>query len=291
MRLYKEQKKGWVSFPAFFILLSILSNSGCSLYDIEGKKSSLFNRAIIGGWSQKVLQTEMFDLFTLDKVMDSNIPHAAIYIEGDGLAWIDKITVSPNPTPKRPIGLRLALLDPSPNTLYLSRPCQYLTETHFRNCHPKYWTHHRYSSDVIESIDEAITLFKRKNRIESLEIIGYSGGGSIAALISNRRTDVVRFITIASNLDIDAWAKIIDVSPLWGSKNPANNTIRSRKLEQYHLTGGRDTVVPRFVLDQYLFKAKVSLPKSIISIKDFTHSCCWHKVWKDMILKIRSTQS
>ena len=128
----------------------------------------------------------------------------------------------------------------------------------------------------------------KQNHLRSLEIIGYSGGGSIAALISDKRNDVLRFVTVAANLDIDEWAKYLNVSPLWGSMNPVINSLRSRFIQQVHLSGSNDTIVPTAVLKNYLIKTEITNPRSLILLDGYTHSCCWHKGWKDMIIKIRS---
>ena len=37
-----------------------------------------------------------------------------VYLEGDGLAFLDRATPSPDPTPVTPLALRLAVLEPGP---------------------------------------------------------------------------------------------------------------------------------------------------------------------------------
>ncbi len=50
-----------------------------------------------------------------------------IYIEGDGLAWISRSIISPDPIPINPIGLKLALQHTQHKVVaYLARPCQYV---------------------------------------------------------------------------------------------------------------------------------------------------------------------
>lgn len=58
-----------------------------------------------------------------------------VYIEGDGHAWQSRTRPSADPTPHNPVGLRLALADPSPAPLlYLARPCQYARGEVLRHC-------------------------------------------------------------------------------------------------------------------------------------------------------------
>ena len=81
-----------------------------------------------------------------------------------------------------------------------------------------------------------------------LRLVGYSGGGTLAALLAARRADVCQLITVASNLDIERWASHHKVSPLWGSENPASYGAALQHLPQYHLIGGDDQVVPATIV-------------------------------------------
>ena len=74
---------------------------------------------------QKDIQTSQFNLFSLQdiKMSCSNIK---IFVEGDGLSWISRTTISSNPTPITPVGLKLMLSDDSSCKIYLARPCQYI---------------------------------------------------------------------------------------------------------------------------------------------------------------------
>ena len=74
-----------------------------------------------------------------------------VYIEGDGFAWATRSRPSFNPTPKRPMGLELALGHPGGNVAYLARPCQFVGETEFRGCTPLAWTHARFSEAAVAS--------------------------------------------------------------------------------------------------------------------------------------------
>ena len=81
-----------------------------------------------------------------------------VYIEGDGHAWQSRTRPSADPTPHNPVGLRLALADPSPAPLlYLARPCQYARGEVLRHCATRYWTSARLSEEVISSLDAAVS--------------------------------------------------------------------------------------------------------------------------------------
>jgi len=53
---------------------------------------------------------------------DDNVWH--VYIEGDGMPWIRRHIVATDPTPSKPLMLRLMAQDPHP-AIYLGRPCYY----------------------------------------------------------------------------------------------------------------------------------------------------------------------
>ncbi|MDY7036230.1 MAG: hypothetical protein SV375_08745 [Thermodesulfobacteriota bacterium] len=85
-----------------------------------------------------------------------------IYIEGDGRAWIRRHAPSSDPTPKDPLALRLAIIDPAPKVLYLGRPCQYTSRNTVRGCHRRFWTISRFSQSVVEAMDSALTQSKKR---------------------------------------------------------------------------------------------------------------------------------
>ncbi|HAX90698.1 MAG TPA: alpha/beta hydrolase, partial [Rhodospirillaceae bacterium] len=73
------------------------------------------------GFNRRLIRTSSFVLTTYAKITHPNQP-ARIYIEGDGLAWVTPDEPSLNPTPPDAFTLRLTLLDPSPNVIYIARP-------------------------------------------------------------------------------------------------------------------------------------------------------------------------
>lgn len=146
------------------------------------------------GWDEIVIPAGDFDLAAWVPRRIVAMPKLTIYIEGDGFAW-----TSSDPTPVSPTGLHLALAQPEGNIAYLARPCQYV------RCEQRYWTSHRFAPEVIASANLALEALKKKFGAQCLVLVGYSGGGAVAALLAEQRLDVVRLITIAGNLDHRAW--------------------------------------------------------------------------------------
>lgn len=200
-----------------------------------------------------------------------------IYIEGDGFAWKSKSVPSNNPTPKSHSVLKMAFNDSYKDILYIARPCQYLK--HEKSCKQKYWTYARFSEDIIETINFIIDSYK--SDYKSIELIGYSGGANIAGIISAKRKDIVRYITIAGNLDHSAWSSYHKITPLYDSLNSANYLKIIKEVPQIHFYGEKDKVVPISLILRYKNMLK-SDKAEFIAIKKQGHGK-WERVWKYLV--------
>jgi len=190
------------------------------------------------GLRSQELMTSTFRIRAYTRVLAPEAP-LIIYIEGDGLAWVSRSEPSMDPTPRSPVGLLLASLDPSPNVIYLARPCQYV-----RNdpaCRQAYWTDRRFSEEVVQSMNEAANALTAGRSGGGVHLVGYSGGAAIAVLIASRRRDVISLRTVAGNLDPEAVSRLHGVSQLAGSLNPKDVASTLAGLPQRHFVGGRGT--------------------------------------------------
>jgi pimeloyl-ACP methyl ester carboxylesterase len=263
-----------------------LALAGCSTFDFQGNREALFETAASTGWTREIIDAKPFTLLALARP-NSAVAPLAVYIEGDGLAWLDRTTVSANPTPARPVALRLALADRNA-ALYLGRPCQYLSAGQTAKCDPRYWTSHRYAPEVAEALSKVIDHHKGHGSRE-IELIGYSGGGVLAALIAARRTDVFRIVTVAANLDLAAWTRTLSVDSLRSSLDPAREADRIDGIRQYHLVGASDKAVPPSVVRSYIDSLPRIHERRVMEIvPDYDHDCCWHRDWGGRIEAIRS---
>lgn len=196
-----------------------------------------------------------------------------VFIEGDGLAWISRSKPSLDPTPINPISLKLALqFPPRYSVVYLARPCQYLIDKN-PSCTQKYWTSHRFSAEVIQSQSLALDKLKALTGSSELRLIGYSGGGAVASLLAAQRNDVIELITIAGNLDHQAWTTYHGLSPLMGSLNPVDFKKQIAHIPQQHFIGENDQVIPAHVVKRFIENAPSNIQVKIISGAD--HHCCW----------------
>jgi hypothetical protein len=208
-----------------------------------------------------------------DKVM-------RIYIEGDGFAWVTRSRISSDPTPINPLSAKLMMIDPSGCKAYIARPCQYANDA---TCTSEYWSNLRFSPEVIESYNNALDQLKQKYNIHSFTLIGYSGGGAVAALTAPRRNDVGKLISIAGNIDTDAWVNYHSISPLDGSLNPADEAKKLQEIPQIHLVGNEDTIVPKEILSSYKSHFLKTTNIKSIECNECTHNLGWEQKWGEYL--------
>jgi dienelactone hydrolase len=180
-----------------------------------------------------------------------------VYIEGDGMAWISRDQLSSNPTPVQPIALKLASIDTNANVLYVARPCQYLWPQKMNRCSSRYWSDKRGSEEVISSINQAISIVKQKKNMSSIRLIGYSGGGGIAALIADRRADVSEFVSVSGNLNYKLFTQTHNLSPMNGSIDPITVANQIGSIPQIHYVGADDKIIPKQIALSFSDKVKV----------------------------------
>ena len=207
----------------------------------------------------------------------ANTENLTIYIEGDGLSWVNITSPSSDPTPLNPMALKLALNDPAPS-VYLARPCQY-TRKKDLHCSQQYWTNKRFSAEIIEATNQAIDQIKRQLNAKNLILVGYSGGGAVAALIAAQRHDIKHLFTIAGNLDHVYWTSMLHLSPLSGSLNPRDFQEQLQHIPQTHFVGAKDNVINESVVRSYTSYFPTDKKPTVIVVPEFDHQCCWVINW------------
>src|SRR5216683_4218065 len=191
-----------------------------------------------------------------------------VFIEGDGSPWSpDGMRVSHDPTPHRALALELAEHTPH-SILYLGRPCYFSARTD-PGCNTRIWTSERYSAQVVESLAAVVNRYAANNAYRSVTLMGYSGGGTLAVLMAPRIPSTRAVITIAANLDVEAWASWHGYLPLDGSLNPATQAPLNPAIQQWHLVGDRDLIVPARVSRRYLDSMR---PERIWHFARFDHT-------------------
>ncbi len=260
--------------PVIFgcLLAVAVQASGClSSYIAADRVERLARNA---GFQRRIVVAGRFPVVVYLNPAAHATQRVHVYIEGDGTPWIRHRWVARDPTPHNPLALKLMRLDSSPS-LYLGRPCYH--GLHDKPpCEPRFWTSARYSEAVVESMAIALNALLVELSLDEVVLIGHSGGGALAMLLAARLPMVRVVITLAANLDTDAWAAYHHYTPLHTSLNPARLAPLPPRILQLHLAGEEDVNVPpnliRPVVErQYNARWQV--------VRGQNHNCCWEAVW------------
>ncbi|RPH51679.1 MAG: alpha/beta hydrolase [Lysobacterales bacterium] len=203
-------------------------------------------------------------------------PPFVVFLEGDGIPWLAGVIPNEDPTTGKPLALDMLLHTPNAGA-YATRPCYHRLNDN--SCTPDLWTGARYSEEVVRSIVAAIRTAAARANARSITLVGYSGGGVLAALAAERLDGVDAVITIAANLDTDAWTTHHRYLPLTGSLNPARSA-REHPWREIHLQGGNDKVAPPSTTDAY-FQRYPTAQRRLIA--DYDHVCCWINAWPELL--------
>ncbi|MDR0238878.1 MAG: alpha/beta hydrolase [Deltaproteobacteria bacterium] len=211
-------------------------------------------------------------------------PVLHVYLEGDGMAFLTRTKPSSDPTPRDPAAFRLASRHPgSSPVLYLGRPCPYVEDADRRGCSEAAWTSERMSEGAVRSTAAALEQAKLATRTTKLALYGYSGGGGIAALLAQRRQDVIFLGTIAGNLDHRLWTTRLNLTPLHASLNPMDAVMLTARIPQLHLSGGQDSVIPANMAERWCAALPPESSCRHRHIPSMTHEGAWERVWPDLL--------
>lgn len=266
-----------------FFLLSCSMLSACSTIPDTQERSAIANNiARPAGFTSETIATAPFTLTVQKHVGDPLSKEAMVYIEGDGLAWLSKRTPSLDPTPTDPTALRLAARDPSDNIVYLARPCQYTPRKIAGPCKIDYWSTKRFASEVLRSYHQALDTLREDHSFENFHLVGFSGGGNIAALLTAERTDIASLRTVAGNLDHRKHSEIHGVSILKGSLNAKDYAHKLANMPQHHFIGGQDFIVPPSIYESFR-KASGSNCIGSTIIPGASHTDGWDIAWPELL--------
>lgn len=264
-----------------FSLLPLLILSACADNILVPFEDRAVELSAIHGWMAHDLGNRDFRVVGYSRpfVRSKNL---TVYIEGDGRAWLSRNVISPDPTPVQPYALRLAVRHPAGNVAYLARPCQY-TLGISPACHEQYWSSHRYAPEILQTMDQAVDQLKQVSGAQTLTLVGFSGGGTVAALLSFLREDVSELITVSANLDHQFWTGLDNSSPLYGSSNAADVANEISHIPQRHFVGAVDQIVPPQVVESYLGRMVDRSNTHVIKVEGFDHNCCWEGSWSSIV--------
>ena len=235
------------------------------------------------GFSKQVVNSKQFAHVIYIKQGKRLLSSLHVYLEGDGSPWIRNRKISTDPTSRDALVLRLMELDDAPS-IYLGRPC-YHGMAEEPPCKPWLWTHGRYSTTVLDSMEHVLKRIIERSEYADVTLIGHSGGGTLAMLLAERVPETRVVVTVAGNLDPDTWTEHHGFSSLNGSLNPVDRPPLHRIIHQYHLAAEEDEIIPSWITRQALSqRADVELA----FFEGFDHTCCWQRIWSDVLDCIES---
>lgn len=243
------------------------------------------DQARAAGLSRHVLAGEGFRHLVYSRDMAQSTVQSApdrvvIFIDGDGRPWsADGQQPAADPTTRNPVALELLTKTPV-SAAYVSRPCyQDIVDA---LCSPAVWTSARYSDAVVRSMAAAIRHIRQQASAAEIVLIGYSGGGVLAVLVAERLENVAAVITIAANLDTEAWTQHHGYLPLADSLNPARSE-HDHRWREIHLQGLVDAVVPPATTDAYFERYPTARRERFA---EYDHVCCWARQWPSLFEQI-----
>lgn len=269
--------KTTISITRLFIVFFILLATGC----VANRTTTAQDIAKQGHLSEQIIETPEFNFLTWQRINAPSQP-LTIYIEGDGLAWISRYQPSADPTPKNPVALRLAALDPGSNVVYIARPCQYIGVGSNPACQVPYWTNRRFSAEVINAMSTAIDKIKQSTSATKIQLVGYSGGGAVAALLAAQRKDILSLRTVAGYLDIEYVNQLHHVSPMPDSLNPINKANKLALIPQIHFSGAHDTLITPEVALRFIRHTGNSCAR-VVLVPGMTHQGPWETQWLHLL--------
>jgi len=280
----------WLMLPSGRIFLCIFSGLllllGCSSLENKSQQARAGQLAGAANWQALTLNTSAFTLrayLSPKKTLDGLL---TIYIEGDGSSWIHGEYPSYDPTPKDPVGLRLAYAQPEGAVAYLGRPCQYVGLENPQLCNSKVWTSERFSQAVITATNQAVDELKARAHAQRINLVGYSGGAAVALLVAAQRSDVAQMIFVAGNVNPHVWVKSMGLQPLVDSLDTRKVISLVFAIPQTYLVGGRDVVLAPELTYQFIDQFPRGYRPKVIEVRENSHTCCWVDQWPVLWKKI-----
>jgi hypothetical protein len=264
-------------------LLSSATLTGCASFDRNANAETQARR---GGLQRELIVTDKFVLTAFSRISRPDAP-LHLYIEGDGLAWYSVNEPSLDPTPRDPMGLKLAVEDSGANVVYLSRPCQFTPSSLNPECGIQWWTGKRFSPAVVESMNEAVSQLKARTPGQNIDLVGYSGGGAIAILVAARRSDIASIRTVAGNLDDEFVNHLHSVASMPESLDAIDYASQVAAIPQIHFSGEDDVVVPTQVAQRFLTAEKSSCARVVV-VSGLGHSGDWGSRWPTLLADVPS---
>ncbi len=276
------RKPNWRSAAAvrLALLVALAVLAGCAPR-AEEAWTGLSARGAGHDFRSVTFQVPPFTLSGLLKGQPGASPDLVVYLEGDGRGVV-RGRVTQDPTPSRPMGFELARSDGAPAVLYLARIGQFQPAQTGRK-YQDYWSNKRLSEEAVNAASQAIDQAKSQLGARRVHLVGYSGGGGLALLLAERRSDVATVATVAGLLDTGWWVREKNFEPLTGSLNPADQAARLAAMPQVHFYGRDDAIIPPEMSAHFGTLAPFSSFRRVEV--DTNHWKAWPEMWPGLLKK------
>ncbi|MCK5355732.1 MAG: hypothetical protein KAJ63_11475, partial [Methyloprofundus sp.] len=275
------RRKKQIPSPKIFSALALLA----FLNACTSPSTRFHNEAMAQHFNVAHLTTPLFQhiIYSNNAQREPSKNMLHIYLDGDGTPWVRKYVIAKDPTSRNRMILDLMGMDRTPSIL-LGRPCYYGLYTS-PECHPRYWTSHRYAAEVVHSMKEALIKWLIQHpQFKNITFIGYSGGGTLAMLLAPYFKQTTQVVTVAANLDIEQWALLHAYSPLTGSLNPITQRKLPKTIKQLHFAGALDKNTPATITKSYA----ATKGRSKVFILNNQAHCCWNEHWLEILAIIKT---
>lgn len=264
------------------VLLSTVAVTACSSVSPGMRETNANRLAFPVFMIPRDVVAEPFKLKTYERVYKKG-GIASIYLEGSGNPYVTPEQEDVDVTPKNPVGLQMASYDPSPNVIWMARPCQYRMNLVGAKkddaCPTKYLTDAMFAPEVIAAYSAALDDLKARYKFTGFNLVGYDSGGGLAALLTSARNDVLTLRTAAGLLDTQTYARAHELPAMTASMNPIDATPQLAKIPQHHYIAQFDQVVPNAIYHSYAQAINDGRCIGYTFIQNVDHNYDWSENW------------
>lgn len=273
------------SFGLMAILCAALGLAGCKTVSEIYRHEAAQRLAVPANLLKRQVEAGPFSVAVYERVR-SRGEAATVYIEGDGdVKALGETTLTGHATPDYPLALHLATRDLGDNVIYVARPCQFEAyEVEDGPCATKkYAGPERFSFETMEAMNTVLDKLKNHHGFTGFNLVGYDGGGTVAALLAAKRKDVLSLRTVAANLDIDLNSANHKRPEMPGALNPRDFARDIANIPQHHFIGEWDREISPNLSESFRNAMGPSSCTRISVVAKVDHEGGWANRWPSLL--------